>query len=269
MNRLAALMTTLITAWLGVLGCLVPASATAAEQIPATVSVFAAASLKNGLDDAVYAWEHRSGKAAVVTYAGSNVLARQIEQGAPADVFISADRDWMTYLSDKGLTRKNSERDWLGNQLVLIAPQASALKLQIAPGFGLAAALGNGRLAICDAAVPAGRYAIAALKSLGVWSSVEQHTAPAENVRATLALVARGEVPLGIVYLTDAHAEPAVRVVGTFADSTHPPIVYPLALLHQPGREMQAGTAQDLVDFLESAAARPYFEQQGFTVLAH
>jgi molybdate transport system substrate-binding protein len=227
------------------------------------VVVFAAASMKNALDDVNAAWERRSGRHAVVDYAGSNALARQIAQGAPADLFISADREWMEYVSAKGLTQKDSERSLLGNRLVLIAPRASKVRLHIAPGFALASALGGGRLAMCNTAVPAGKYGEAALKTLGVWPSVEQHTAQAQNVRAALALVARGEAPLGIVYATDAAAEPAVRVVDRFPDDTHPPIVYPVALLRgaQPA-------ARDLLQFMEAADARPLFEKQGFTVPA-
>ncbi len=237
----------------------------AADETPAPVVVFAAASLKNALDDAKTAWEHKSGKTAVVNYAASNTLAKQIEQGAPADLFFSADEDWMKYLSDKGLTQKASERALLGNTLVLVAPKSSTVSLHIAPGFALAAALGSGRLAMCNPSVPAGKYGAAALQSLGVWNSVESHTALADNVRAALALVARGEVPLGIVYTTDANAEPAVRVVDTFPEHSHPPIVYPVALL----RDSKNTAPKELLDFLESAEAKVYFEKQGFSVIAH
>jgi molybdate transport system substrate-binding protein len=235
------------------------ASAYADDAHPPVV-VFAAASLKNALDDAVSAWEHDSGQRAVASYAASNALAKQIEHGAPADLFISADHDWMQYLSDRGLTQKVTERDLLGNRLVLIAPKTSGVKLHIAPGFPLLAALGNGRLAICDLSVPAGKYAAAALQSLNVWTGVAPRAAQAENVRAALALVAHQEAPLGIVYVTDAAAEPAVRVVDTFPEDTHPPIVYPIALL----RDSKNAAARDLLAFLESAKARPYFEKQGF-----
>lgn len=238
-------------------------AASAADAAP-RVMVFAAASLKNALDEAKTAWEQQSGKTATVNYGASNALAKQIEQGAPADLFVSADTDWMSYLSDKGLTQKASERWLLGNELVLIAPKDSQLKLKIAPGFGLAQALGDGRLALCNMAVPAGKYGAAALQALGVWDAVAAHTAQVDNVRAALALVARGEAPLGIVYTTDAHAEPAVRIVDRFPESTHPPIIYPIALL----RDSRNAAAMDLLHFLESEQARPYFEKQGFSMLA-
>ena len=243
--------------------CLAIITSTASAAPLQPVVVFAAASLKNALDDATAAWRQQTGKVAVATYAGSNVLARQIEQGAPADLFISADRDWMVYLSARGLTRKSSERELLGNRLVLVAPQSAPTKLHIAPGFGLVAAIGDGRLAMCNPSVPAGRYGMAALQSLDVWNAVRPHVAQTENVRAALTLVARSEAPLGIVYATDAAAEPGVRVVDTFPDDTHPPIVYPVALL----RDSNNPAAASLLDFLESAQARPFFEKQGFVVL--
>lgn len=238
-------------------------AATAGDDAP--VVVFAAASLKNAMDDASAAWTQASGHRAVITYAGSNALAKQIAQGAPADVFISADRDWMQYVVQQGLTVAGSERELLGNHLVLIAPRDSSIKLHIAAEFPLAAALGaEGRLAMCNLAVPAGKYAQAALLTLGVWSQVESRTAQAENVRAALALVARQEAPLGVVYATDARAEPAVRVVDTFPDGIYPPVIYPIAQLKDSHHPQAAAFLQ----FLESAAARPLFERQGFTVLA-
>jgi molybdate transport system substrate-binding protein len=252
---------------LPVLAAVLPAAAAdpapAAIPVAAPVTVFAAASLKNALDDAKAAWEKHSGQIAIVNYAASNALAKQIEQGAPADLFISADLEWMQYLSDKGLTQKSSEHQLLGNTLVLVAPAASGVKLHIAPGFGLAAALGEGRLALCNPAVPAGKYGAAALKALGVWDSVATRTAQAENVRAALALVARGEAPLGIVYATDARAEPGVRVVDSFPEDSHPPIVYPIALL----RDSKSPDAPALLEFLMSEQARPAFEKQGFSWL--
>jgi molybdate transport system substrate-binding protein len=232
-----------------------------AATTPSAVVVFAAASLKNALDDAKAAWERESGVPVAVSYAASSALAKQIEQGAPADIFVSADRDWMQYLSDKALTQKASEHDLLGNRLVLVAPKSSSVELHIVPGFPLAAALGGGRLAICNSSVPAGKYGIAALQALGVWSDVEKHTAQAENVRAALTLVAHSEAPLGIVYATDANAEPGVRVVDTFPEKTHPPIVYPIALL----RDSKNPAAARLLAFLESPAARGFFEKQGFS----
>lgn len=238
-------------------------SAVASAQAPRLV-VFAAASLKNALDEANAAYTREKGREVVASYAASSTLAKQIEAAAPADVFISADLDWMDYLAKRNLIKPETRANLLGNRLVLIAPVSSAGKLDIAPNFPLAHALGNGRLAIADpSGVPAGRYAKAALESLGVWSSVANKLAPAENVRATLALVSRGEAPLGIVYQTDANSDKGVQIVGTFPDNTHPPIIYPIAVMAastNPG-------ASGYVAFLKSPAARPIFEKQGFTVL--
>lgn len=233
----------------------------AAADVPRTTTViFAAASLKNALDDAAAAWRTQGGPPVTINYGASNALAKQIEQGAPADLFISADLDWMRYVSARDLTQTASEHEWLGNRLVLIAPRPSLVKLRIAPDFDLIAALDGGRLALCNPAVPAGKYGQAALQALGVWPRVEKQTALADNVRAALALVARGEAPLGIVYASDAQSEPKVRVVDRFREHTHPPIVYPIALL----RDARGESAAALLDFLESAQARPYFEKQGF-----
>ena len=226
--------------------------------------VFAAASLKNVLDAINDAWRRETGKHATIAYAASSTLAKQIENGAPADLFISADRDWMNYLDTRKLINPESRSDLLGNSLVLIAPASGTVKLSIVPDFGLAAALGDGRLAMADpAAVPAGRYGMAALEHLGVWSSVEKRVAAAENVRAALLLVARGETPLGIVYRTDAAAEPAVKIVGIFPPDTHPPIVYPIALTASSTNP----DAPILLAYLRGAAARGQFEKAGFTVL--
>ncbi|MEW6168482.1 MAG: molybdate ABC transporter substrate-binding protein [Pseudomonadota bacterium] len=241
------------------LGVALPVSATRASG----PMVYAAASLRNALDDALAVWQRQSGKAATVNYGPSNALARQIEAGAPADLFISADLDWMRYLQQRGLTQKDSTHAWLGNRLVLVAPRDSPAQLAIAPGFALGAALGDGRLAICNPAVPAGRYGRAALQALGVWNDVAARVALADNVRAALALVARGEVPLGIVYATDAKAEPAVRTVDVFPGGTHPPILYPIALL----RDSSHPGARALLDFLRSEQARASFEKAGFTWL--
>src|SRR5580704_5972479 len=193
--------------------------------------VFAAASLTDALEEANRAFTADTHVAVKTSYAGSSVLAKQIEAGARADVFFSADREWMDYLEKHGLLRSGTRRDVLGNALVLIAPADSTLQLKIVPGFALAAALGGGHLACADPdSVPAGLYARAALTQLGVWDAVAPHLARAENVRAALAYVSRGETPLGIVYRTDAAAEKRVRVVDVFAEETHPPIVYPAAL---------------------------------------
>ncbi|MCO6386850.1 molybdate ABC transporter substrate-binding protein [Aliihoeflea sp. 40Bstr573] len=229
------------------------------------VTVFAAASLKNALDAINESWSQEEGRTATISYAGSSALARQIEEGAPADLFISADLDWMAYLSERALIDTQSERRLLGNRIVLVAPADATTELSIAPGFDLAGALGDGRLAMANVdAVPAGRYGKAALETLGVWDSVADKVAQAENVRAALQLVALGEAPLGIVYQTDATAEPDVRVVGTFPEDSHDPIVYPAALT-TGGANTDAAA---FLDYLQGGAARAIFEEQGFTVLA-
>jgi molybdate transport system substrate-binding protein len=229
------------------------------------VVVFAAASLTNALDQAAQRFEHQGGPQAKISYAASSVLAKQIENGAPADVFISADLDWMDYLEQRHLIQAKTRENLLGNELVLIAPAESEVKAEIKPGFDLAALLKGGRLAMADPdTVPAGKYGKAALEKLGMWNSVRSAVAPAENVRAALAFVSRRETPLGIVYATDAAADPRVKVVGVFPEDTHPPIVYPAALTadsHNPN-------AGRMLAFLGSPAARAIFEKYGFTVLA-
>ena len=234
-----------------------------AQQKP--VLVFAAASLKTALDKIAADWRRETGKQATVSYAASSTLAKQIESAAPADLFISADEDWMDYLQQRNLIDPKTRIDLLGNRLVLVAPKDSKVEATIAPGFPLAQLLQDGRLAMADPnSVPAGKYGKAALTKLGVWGSVEQKVASAENVRAALLLVARGEAPLGIVYQTDAAAEAGVRIVAAFPPDTHPPIVYPMALIfssHNPD-------APALGSYLRGAAARAQFEAQGFTVPA-
>ncbi|WP_292715348.1 molybdate ABC transporter substrate-binding protein [Mesorhizobium sp.] len=226
--------------------------------------VFAAASMKNALDAVNTACEADVGEVATISYAASSALAKQIEGGAPADVFISADLDWMKYLSDKKLTKPGTEVKLLGNEIVLVAPKDSMVETRIENGFDLAGLIGDGRLAMGDfKAVPAGKYGKAALESLGVWSSVEGKVAQAENVRAALKLVSTGEAVLGIVYATDAHAEPGVKVIGTFPEDSHPPIVYPIA-------QMADSKDKDTPAFLkclQSAKAGELFKAQGFTVL--
>lgn len=229
------------------------------------VTVFAAASLKTALDAISESWSQEEGRQATVSYAGSSALARQIEEGAPADLFISADLDWMAYLADRDLIDTASERRLLGNRIVLVAPADSSVELSIAPGFGLAGALGDGRLAMANIdAVPAGRYGKAALETLGVWDGVADKVAQAENVRAALQFVALGEAPLGIVYQTDATAEPGVRVVGTFPEDSHEPIIYPAALTADSANPDAAA----FLNYLQGDEARGIFEEQGFTVLA-
>ncbi|AKC86069.1 molybdate ABC transporter substrate-binding protein [Pseudoxanthomonas suwonensis] len=240
---------------------LLPAAARAADDAPLTV--FAAASLKESLDEAAAAYQQATGTPVRISYAASSALARQIEQGAPAQVFISADLDWMDYLQQRNLVDTGSRRNLLGNRLVLVAPQASTAKVDPAKPGSIASALGDGRLAVGQTAtVPAGKYARAALESLGQWDGVKTRLAESESVRAALMLVARGETPLGIVYASDAKAEPRVRVVATFSEDSHPPIVYPVAALRGAPEP-----ARDFVRWLASPPARAIFTQRGFDVL--
>ena len=232
----------------------------AASAAAETITVFAAASLKESLDAAIKVYAPASGDKLVVSYAASSALAKQIESGAPADVFISADLDWMDYLEQRKLIRPASRQNLLRNRLVLIAPAASKLTVAIAPGFPLAGMLGDGRLAMANPeAVPAGKYGKAALEFLGVWKSVGARVAGAENVRAALVLVSRGEAPLGIVYKTDAAAEPRVRIVGEFPENAHPPIIYPGAVTTSG----KAG-ADSFLAWLGTPAARAIFGKYGF-----
>lgn len=236
------------------------AGATAEAQ---TLTIFAAASLKNALDEAAATWKS-AGRGTSIAYGASSTLARQIENGAPAQVFISADLDWMDYLEKRGLIRKDTRRNLLGNSLVMVAPADRAQRVDLKPGFALAAMLGNGRLAIADPqSVPAGKYARAALEKLGVWTTVAKKVAPAENVRAALALVARGEAPYGIVYGSDAAAEPRVGVVATFDAALHPAITYPAAVLSS-SRDPNAGA---FLAFLASPPVRDIFKKHGFVPL--
>ncbi|MGJ3265297.1 MAG: molybdate ABC transporter substrate-binding protein [Salinarimonas sp.] len=227
--------------------------------------VFAAASLKNALDDAAAAFQEETGHALAIAYAGSAALARQIEQGAPADLFVSANVRWMDHLAEAGMIVEESRVDLLANRIALVAPTSSDVAVAIAPGFDLVGALGpDGRLAMAETtAVPAGIYGRAALESLGVWESVADRVAQSENVRAALALVSRAEAPLGIVYTTDATADANVRVVALFPEETHPAIVYPAALTLPGGNAVAAG----FLAFLRTPEARPLFERQGFTML--
>jgi molybdate transport system substrate-binding protein len=228
-----------------------------------SVIVFAAASLKNALDDAVAGYKASTGKTATVSYGGSSALAKQIEAAAPADVFFSADLAWMKDLHDKNLTVAATEKSLLGNEIVLVAPKDSAATITIAPGFDLAGLLGaDGHLAMANVdSLPAGKYGKAALTKLGVWDSVSAKVVQADDVRAALAFVARGEVPEGIVYATDAAAEPAVKVIATFPADSHPSIVYPVALLTSSTNP----DAKAFLDYIESDAAKPAFAKQGFT----
>ncbi|KQT85273.1 molybdate ABC transporter substrate-binding protein [Aurantimonas sp. Leaf443] len=260
MARRRTILAAALAGLLGLSFAAVPSHAQEAGPV-----VFAAASLKNAFDAANAAWAAQGGRTATISYAASSALARQIEGGAPADVFASADLAWMDYLSKAKLIANDTRTELLGNGIVLVAPRDGATALAIAPGFDLAAALGDGRLAMANVdSVPAGKYGKAALETLGAWDGVKDRIAQAENVRAALLLVARGEAPLGIVYRTDAVADPAVRIVGTFPESSHAPVVYPVAVT-------AAATSPDaraFVDFLKGNAARALFEAEGFTVLA-
>lgn len=230
-----------------------------------TVTVFAAASLTNAMAEIETGFEALTSHDLAISLAGSSALARQIQQGAPADVFISANPGWMDALEADGLIAQGTRRDLLRNALVLIAHDAQHPLVEISPEMDLAAMLGDGRLAMALVeAVPAGIYGKAALESLGQWQAVAPRVAQSKNVRGALALVALGEAPYGIVYATDAAAEDAVSVIGTFPAGTHPPIVYPVAGI--AGRE---GTAQSaLLDYLQGAEARAAFARQGFAVIA-
>ena len=224
--------------------------------------VLAAASLQESLTEAADAWAAKGHPKPVLSFAASSALARQVIAGAPADLFLSADEPWMDAAAKAGMLRAGTRATLLGNRLVLIAPAASRARLTIARGFPLARALGSGRLALADpGAVPAGKYAKAALAHLGVWSGVADRVAPAENVRAALALVERGAAPFGVVYATDVRASTAVRIVGVFPASSHPPIRYPVAVL-KASRHRDAGAFRA---FLFSKRGRAIFARHGFS----
>lgn len=244
-------------------GVLCVASPAFAQQAKPLV-VFAAASLQTALSAAAAEWKAQSSTPVMFSYAASSALARQLESGAPADLFASADVEWMDWAQTRSLIKPGTKRVLLGNSLVLVTQKETALDLRIAPGFGLAAAIGESRLATGNpSSVPVGRYAQAALTRLGVWQEIGPKIAGTDNARAALALVARGEAKLGIVYGTDAAAEPKVRVVDTFPADSHPPIVYPFAVT-------AASTNADAIgflDFLSSPKAEAIFKAQGFSVL--
>ncbi|WP_369938432.1 molybdate ABC transporter substrate-binding protein [Xanthomonas tesorieronis] len=230
----------------------------------APLTVFAAASLKESLDEATAAYQRSTGTPVQVSYAASSALARQVEQGAPADVFFSADLEWMDYLQQRQLVDPAQRHNLLGNTLVLVAPVSSAAKVDLRKPDTLAAALGaQGRLAVGQTnSVPAGKYARAALQKLGQWDGVQARLAESESVRAALMLVARGEAPLGIVYGSDAKAEPKVRVVAVFPADSHAPIVYPVAAL----RASKNPAAADFVRWLGTAPAQAIFQRRGFSL---
>jgi molybdate transport system substrate-binding protein len=239
--------------------CLALALATAARAD--TVTVFAAASLRESLDAAARAFEAASGHEVVVSYAASSALARQIAHGAPADLFVSADIDWIDYVEGRGLVAPGSRANVVGNDLVLVAPASSPVRLALGPRADVAAALGGKRIALANPeVVPAGKYARAAFVSLGIWDSISARVAAAENVRAALALVARGEAPLGVVYRTDALAEKDVRIVDAFPPGSHPPIVYPMVRL----KRSATPAAPALAAFLASPEGRTIFARFGF-----
>lgn len=256
--------------------CFHPASAAAALALAAAsfapsfaaadeITVFAAASMTNAMAEIEETFEAATGHDLVVSLAGSSALARQIQQGAPADIFISANPGWMDTLEQEGLLEEGTRFDLLNNSIVLIAHGADAAAVEIGAGMDLAGLLGDGRLAMALVdAVPAGIYGKASLESLGLWSSVETKVAQADNVRAALALVATGEAPYGIVYATDAVAESNVTVIGTFPADSHPPIVYPAADL--ANRDFPA--EGEFLDYLRGPEARAAFERQGFVVVA-
>jgi molybdate transport system substrate-binding protein len=229
----------------------------------ADVTMFAAASLSSVMPEIAAAYQKQTGQTVTFSFAASSVLARQIENSPGADIFMSADSDWMDYLDSRGLVQHTTRKSLLATHLVLIAPAGSAPSLKIAPHFDILGALKGGRLAVADPnSVPAGKYAKSALTSLGVWNAVADHLAQAENVRVALAYVARGETPLGIVYTTDALAEPKVRIVDTFPDKSHAAILYPAALTKDA-----KPTAKAFLDYLSGPEARALFAKYGFEVL--
>jgi len=242
-----------------------PSFATAPAQA-GDVTVFAAASLKNALDEVAANYQEDTGKSVLISYAGSSALAKQIEAGAPADIFFSADLAWMDYVAERNLIRKDTRETLLGNAIVLVAPADAGISVTIEPGMDLVAALGaHGHLAMANVeSVPAGRYGKASLESLGIWDAVAPHVVQADNVRAALAFVATGEAPLGIVYQTDANSEPKVNVVGAFPADSHPPILYPVAMT----ASSRNPDARAFFDYLRSDKAKPAYERQGFTFVA-
>ncbi|WP_455270054.1 molybdate ABC transporter substrate-binding protein [Rhizobium herbae] len=250
--------TAAIALWIG--GASLTQPALAAEK----VTVFAAASLKNALDAVNAEWQKEAGKDTTVSYAASSALAKQIESGAPADVFISADLAWMDYVAEKKLIKDGTRANLLGNRIVLVTGKPDAAPVGIKQGLDLKALLGDEKLAMGAVdSVPAGKYGKAALEKLGIWSSVERNVAGVENVRAALILVSKGEAPYGIVYQTDAAADKGVKIAGTFPEDSHPPIVYPIAIT----ADSKNPDAAAYVDFVKSAKAAALFEAQGFTIL--
>lgn len=229
-----------------------------------SITVFAAASMKNALDDVNAAYTKATGVKVVASYAASSALAKQIESGAPADAFVSADLKWMDYLIEKKTIKADTRVNLLGNKLVLIAPKDSRISpVTIAKGFDLAGLAGNEKITTGDVkAVPVGRYAKAALENLGAWAAAKSKFAMADNVRAALLLVSRGEAALGIVYETDAKVDPGVKIIGTFPENSHEPVTYPVAATATAKPETTG-----YLWFLRSQAAKSTFEKYGFTFL--
>ena len=248
------------------LACVVTAFSTvsqAQESKKPVLLVFAAASHTNVLGELALEWEKISGIPVKLSFAASSVLARQIEAGSNADVFISADQEWMDYLQTRDLIDRSSRRNLVGNRLVLIAPADSKIELKIARGFKLADALAGGRLATGDPdTVPVGRYARSALTTLGVWDEVADRLVRADNVRSAMLFVSRGEVPLGIVYATDAAVDTKVRVIDTFPADTHAAITYPAAATRGARPDASA-----FVVFLKGGQARVAWRKFGFVEL--
>jgi molybdate transport system substrate-binding protein len=256
MHRIAGLFAAFVVLWGAAFS-----PATAEDQ---TLTVFAAASMKNALDDIDTSFTAKTGIKVSASYAASSTLAKQIEQGAPADIFVSADTDWMNYATARKTINESTRSNLLGNSIVLIAPKDSKIgNVTIGQGFDLAKLAGDGKIATGDVkSVPVGKYAKAALEKLGAWQAAEQKFAMAESVRAALTLVARGEAVLGIVYSTDAKVEPGVKIVGTFPADSHPPIIYPVAATSTAKPE-----AKQYLDYLHSSAAKMLLEKYGFNYL--
>jgi molybdate transport system substrate-binding protein len=258
----------LLFAFLSLLAPTAFAESPAPVAVPAAATdgpvIFAAASMKTALDAIAAAWKAQGGKAVAISYGSSGVLAKQVEQAAPADVFISADLKWIDYLDKAKLLKPGTRSNLLGNALVLIEPADGTSKLKIAPNFDLAGETGDSKIAVCTiASCPGGIYAKEAFEKLGVWTAVEPKLAQADNIRNALNLVARGEAKFGVVYATDAKAEPKVKVVDTFPETSHAPIVYPVALLESSKNP----DAASFLAYMRSQAATKILVDQGFTIL--
>jgi molybdate transport system substrate-binding protein len=241
------------------------AAALGADTMPAQavdVSGLAAMTLQNVIDEAASVYEHQTGTTVSFSYGSSAALVGQIDNGAPADIFISADSNWMDVAEDKTLIRAGTRVNLASSRLVLIAPRDKATPTAITPNFPIRQMLGDGRLVMCDPMMmPAGRYGRAALETLGVWKAVQDRIANADNVRAALAFVSRGEAPLGIVFDTDAAIDSGVKIVGVFPPETHPPIVYPAAII----ASSEHAEAASFLVFLASAKGRAIFAKYGYS----